>query len=227
MARIAVVEDEVAVAEAVAFTLRRTGHQVEVLDDGRAALASLLALPPDLVVLDLMLPGIDGLEICRRLRARHPETRVVIVTARGEEIDRIVGLESGADDYMVKPFSLRELEARIGVLLRRSERAELAPAPWLHSGGFSLDRERRVLHGGGRIRALAPREAQLLAALMEARGRVVAREELLDTVWGSDFEGESKTLDVHVRWLRQKLEEDSHRPRHLLTVRGSGYRFLP
>ncbi|MHB2019385.1 MAG: response regulator transcription factor [Candidatus Xenobia bacterium] len=228
MAHIAVVEDEETVAESIAFTLRRAGHEVTLYDNGRTACDELTREAPDLVILDLMLPGLDGLEICRRLRTSSPQVPIIMLTARGEEIDRVVGLEAGADDYVVKPFSLRELEARVKALLRRA-----APPPpatrteedSLTVGPFTLDRRAATFSSQGHTIPLAPREMDLAAMLMERHGTVVSREELLARVWGEDFVGEAKTLDVHIRWLREKLEEDPSAPRHIVTVRGRGYRF--
>ncbi|MEW6276993.1 MAG: response regulator transcription factor [Candidatus Eremiobacterota bacterium] len=224
MARIALVEDEEAVAQSVAYGLRRVGHDVEILDDGEEAARRLSSRAPDLVVLDVMLPGLDGLEVCRRLRDGYPELPILILSARGEEEDRVRGFESGADDYLVKPFSLRELEHRVSSLLRRSRHAgddALAAGPFrLHprSGIFTVDDQ--PVH-------LSPREMDLMSVLMERPGQIVPREELLERVWGKDFMGEAKTLDVHVRWLRSKLEANPSQPRYIVTVRGRGFRLDP
>jgi DNA-binding response OmpR family regulator len=175
-----------------------------------------------------MLPGLDGLEVCRRLRGRYPRLPILMLTARSEEIDRVVGLESGADDYVVKPFSLRELEARVKALLRRaSHDSPREDNAVLEVGQFVLDRRAATFTYSGKPVALAPREMDLLAILMERRGTVIAREDLLSEVWGEDYVGEAKTLDVHIRWLREKVEEDASTPRHIVTVRGRGYRFDP
>lgn len=234
MARIVIVDDEENVAEPLAYRLRALGHDVAIYQDGRIALERLLAQPPDLLVLDLMLPGLDGLEICRRLRPHQPTLPILMLTARGEEIDRVVGLESGADDYVVKPFSLREMEARVKIWLRRASPDSAAlPQPAaraatiLSCGPFVLDRRSGVFTRSGAVVDLAPREMELMALLMEQPGEVVAREELLRKVWGEDFLGEPKTLDVHMRWLRVKLEEEPAKPCHLVTVRGRGFRLDP
>lgn len=227
-ARIAVVEDDETVAESLAYSLRRVGHHVDVFDSGDEAARELDARPPDLAVLDLALPGMDGLEICRRLRIRHPRLPIIILTARAEEVDRVLGLESGADDYVVKPFSLREVEARVKALLRRAAPPPVTPGAEmvpLRCGRFVLDRRLGEIRMDERPLNLSPREEDLLRVLMESGGAVVSREDIMSSVWGPDYVGEAKTLDVHVRWLRLKIEEDAANPRHVLTVRGKGYRF--
>jgi DNA-binding response OmpR family regulator len=226
MATIAIVEDQATIAQSIAYALRRAGHETALYEDGQRALDALIDVAPDLAVIDWMLPGLDGLELTRRLRARWPHLMILILTARNEEIDRVVGLESGADDYLTKPFSLRELEARIKNLLRRAPPPE-APADLLELGRFRLDRRACVFQLDGRVVALAPREMDLLAMLMERKGEVVSRDELFGRVWGPDFMGEAKTLDVHVRRLREKIEEDPARPVHVVTVRSRGFRFDP
>lgn len=223
MSRIAVVEDEEDVAEALAFSLRRAGHTVDLIGDGLDALEALIPEPPDLLVLDLMLPGLDGLDICLRLRRRHPALPILILSARGEECDRVRGLEAGADDYVVKPFSLREVEMRISALLRRSN----LPPPQgglLLAGPFCIDEQAGTFTISDRPVHLSPKELALMRLFLQRPGKVIPREELLQEVWGEDFVGESKTLDVHVRWLREKLEQDPSRPQHLKTVRGRGFR---
>lgn len=229
MARIAVVEDEETVAESIAYSLRRVGHEVQLFDNGATAVQVLHERAVDLVLLDLMLPGLDGLEVCRQLRGRYPRLPILMLTARSEEIDRVVGLESGADDYVVKPFSLRELEARVKALLRRAahDQPRVDEQQVIEVGPFVLDRRAATFTHEGKPIALAPREMDLLAILLARRGTVIGREELLSQVWGEDYVGEAKTLDVHIRWLREKLEEDASNPRHIVTVRGRGYRFDP
>ncbi len=212
-------------AASVVWTLRRLGHEVMHFEDGREGIQRLGEQPPDLLLLDLLLPGMDGLEICRTLRAQHPRLPIIMVTSRGDELERVVGLESGADDYIVKPFSLRELEARVKALLRRSNPTTGARGPRVVRGSFVLDRPSGTLQVADRTAALAPREAELLAVLMENAGHVVTREQLLGSVWGENFAGDAKTLDVHIRWLRKKVERDPDHPRHIVTVRGRGYRF--
>jgi len=223
--RILVVEDEPLIADSLAYSLRREGFEVDVATDGPGALRQAAERLPDLVVLDLILPGLDGLEVCRRLRNGSP-VPVIMLTARGEESDRVAGLELGADDYLVKPFSFRELLARIRATLRRVSLDQgLAEAGPLKVGQLTLDREaHRVLKQGHPL-DLSVREFDLLEALMGQAGRALTREALLGTVWGSDWVGDPRTLDVHVRWLRMKVEDDPAEPRYIQTVRGMGYRF--
>ena len=225
MTRILVVEDEPLIADSLAYSLRRDGFEVDVATDGPGALRQAAERLPDLVVLDLILPGLDGLEVCRRLRNGSP-VPVIMLTARGEESDRVAGLELGADDYLVKPFSFRELLARIRATLRRVSLDQgLAEAGPLKVGQLTLDREaHRVLKQGHPL-DLSVREFDLLEALMGQAGRALTREALLGAVWGSDWVGDPRTLDVHVRWLRMKVEDDPAEPRYIQTVRGMGYRF--
>ncbi|RKT07997.1 DNA-binding response OmpR family regulator [Streptomyces sp. 3211.6] len=224
-ARVLVVDDDPTVAEVVTGYLRRAGHHVHHAADGAAALDSAARHEPDLVVLDLMLPGIDGLEVCRRLRAERP-VPVIMLTARGDEDDRIAGLELGADDYVTKPFSPRELVLRVESVLRRS-RAAAPPAPGtglLTGAGIRLDPQRRRASRNGRELTLTLREFDLLAHLLSHPGRVHGREELMREVWGWDF-GDLSTVTVHVRRLRAKIEDDPAAPRLIQTVWGVGYRF--
>jgi two-component system response regulator RegX3 len=225
MAKIALVEDEETVADSVAFALGRAGHEVQIFSNGLQAADTLSRQAPDLVILDWMLPGLDGMEVCRRLRSRHPRLPVLMLTARGEEIDRVLGLEAGADDYVVKPFSLRELEARVKALLRRAAPPPPEPDSNIVVGRFAIDRAAGIFTIDGQPVALAPREMELLTMLMERAGVALSRDELLRSVWGADFVGEGKTLDVHIRWLRSKLEPDPGQPQHIVTIRGRGYRF--
>jgi DNA-binding response OmpR family regulator len=226
MAQIAIVEDDETVATSLSFSLGRSGHETVVFADGREAYDHLLRQASDLAILDLSLPGMDGLELCRNLRSRKPSLPIIILTARGEEIDRVVGLESGADDYVVKPFSLREMEARVKALLRRSSPASpTSEWPVLRSGRFVLDRRSGTLTIDNRPIELSRREEEVLAVLMEGEGHLVTRNELLSRVWGEQYIGEAKTLDVHIRWLRLKIEPDPSCPRHIQTFRGRGYRF--
>ena len=227
MARVLVVDDDPTVAEVVLEYLRRDGFEAAHASDGLAALAVAAAAPPDLVVLDLMLPGIDGLEVCRRLREQRPELPIVMLTARGEEEDRIAGLEVGADDYVVKPFSPRELALRVRSVLRRSETAEVAGiAQVVVDGDLTLDTSARTALLGGRELALTAREFDLLAYLMAHPARAMRREELLRDVWGWEF-GDQSTVTVHVRRLREKIEVDPATPTRLATVWGVGYRWDP
>ncbi|WAU81465.1 response regulator transcription factor [Streptomyces sp. Qhu-G9] len=222
-ARILVVDDDPTVAEVVAGYLDRAGYAVDRAGDGPAALASAAAHWPELVVLDLMLPGMDGLEVCRRLRARGP-VPVIMLTARGDEDDRILGLEVGADDYVTKPFSPRELVLRVESVLRRTQ-----PRPGARShstAGLTVDpAARRATKNGGEL-ALTLREFDLLAFFLRHPGRAYSREDLMREVWGWDF-GDLSTVTVHVRRLRNKVEDDPARPHLVQTVWGVGYRFDP
>ncbi|HEY0637382.1 MAG TPA: response regulator transcription factor [Pseudonocardiaceae bacterium] len=225
--RVLVVDDDPTVADVVRRYLERDGYAVELAGDGETALRLAAAQEPDLVVLDLMLPGIDGLEVCRRLRARS-EVPVVMLTALGEESDRIAGLQLGADDYVTKPFSPRELALRVGSVLRRARstaEAAAAPAPAvLRDGDLEVDvPARRAMRGGVEL-ALTGRELDLLAFLMRHPGQAFGRPELLDKVWGWTF-GDHSTVTVHVRRLREKIEDDPASPRRIATVWGVGYRY--
>ncbi|GAA3497922.1 response regulator transcription factor [Streptomyces albogriseolus] len=229
-ARVLVVDDDPTVAEIVTGYLDRAGYVVDRAGDGPDALARAAAHRPDLVVLDLMLPGMDGLEVCRRMRGQGP-VPVIMLTARGDEDDRILGLEVGADDYVTKPFSPRELVLRVGSVLRRARPAGDASGPGAGSGvlraaGLTADPEaRRAVKNGAEL-ALTVREFDLLAFFLAHPGRAFAREELMREVWGWDF-GDLSTVTVHVRRLRGKVEDDPARPRLIRTVWGVGYRFDP
>jgi phosphate regulon transcriptional regulator PhoB len=221
--RVLIVEDERDIRELVVHHLKREGYQVSAASSGEEALRQVQAAPPDLVILDLMMPSMDGLEVCRRLR-QDPATAslpIVMLTAKGDEVDRVLGLEIGADDYIVKPFSPKELLARVRAVLRRSRPAPDA-AP-LRLGGLLIDLGTHTASVGGLALALTPKEFDLLRALVEARGRVLSREFLLDRVWGSPraSEIESRTVDVHVRRLRVQLGPEGRR---ILTVKSVGYR---
>lgn len=225
--RVLVVDDDLTVAEVVLGYLRRDGFEAAHAADGLAALAIAEQAPPDLVVLDLMLPGIDGLEVCRRLRAVNPSLPVVMLTARGEEEDRIAGLEVGADDYVVKPFSPRELALRVRSVLRRTEPRTAAESdPVLVDGDLRVDTAARSATQGGAPLSLTTREFDLLAHLLANPGRAMSREDLLRDVWGWDF-GDLSTVTVHVRRLREKVELDPASPTRLVTVWGVGYRWDP
>jgi DNA-binding response OmpR family regulator len=221
MTKILLVEDETTLAETLAYNLRREGYEVILAADGETGLERARTESPDLVILDLMLPVLDGLSVCRILR-RETETPIIILTARGTEVDKIIGLETGADDYVVKPFGLGEFLARVRAVLRR------APAPHrdeLVSGDLTLDlTARRVTKDGVELK-LSHKEFDLLAELMRNRGAVLSRDLLLTQVWGYDYFGDSRTVDVHVRWLREKIEDDPSDPQRIVTVRGVGYRF--
>jgi DNA-binding response OmpR family regulator len=243
-----VVDDEATLREAIAYNLKREGWMVEQADNGTAALARARAIKPDLVVLDVMLPGMDGLQVCRALRAEST-VPILFLSARAEEVDRILGLELGGDDYLTKPFAMRELVARARAMIRRAQMVPVAaggtgPLPGyatteprlnqgaprsndqtLVSGDLSVDVARRIVKLHGETIALKPKEFDLLAYLMRHPGIVLSREALLREVWGYDFPVDTRTVDVHVRWLRLKLETDPSNPRWVETVRGYGYRF--
>ena len=219
---ILLVEDDATLRHTLALNLRAEGHRVLEAEDGENGLAAARGETPDLVVLDVMLPRLDGLTVCRLLR-RESAVPIILLTARGAEADKIIGLETGADDYIVKPFSLGEFLARVRAALRRG--AAAPPVDVLTSGDLRLDLAARRLARAGRPIALAPREFDLLALLMRHRGAVMSRDLLLARVWGDDFVGDARTVDVHIRWLRQKLEQDPSQPVLIQTVRGVGYRF--
>jgi DNA-binding response OmpR family regulator len=220
--RILIVEDEPTLAQALRYNLEREGYRVTLASQGQEALDTFHLRHPDLVILDLILPDMDGLEVCRALR-RHSSVPILILTARGEETDRVVGLELGADDYMVKPFSMRELVARVRALLRRAQSSP--PDEVLVSSDLRLDLRRREAYRGGMPLPLRPKEFDLLAFFMRHRGRALSREEILTHVWGVDVAVDTRTVDVHVRWLREKVEKVPSKPTRIITVRGLGYRF--
>ncbi len=229
-----IVEDELALRETLAYNLHKEGYIVETAGDGRVALDKARTLKPDLLVLDLMLPELDGFEVCRILR-KEMSMPILMLTARDDEIDRVVGLEVGADDYLTKPFSMRELMARVKAQLRRSrflqdelEKVRGAEAPSqnvLTFGNLTINRTRREVTLDSTPLQLKPQEYQLLLFFAEHRGQMLSREFILERVWGWDFIGDSRTVDVHVRWLRQKIETDAAKPTRIVTVRGGGYRF--
>lgn len=225
MTRILVVDDDELIAESLTYSLELEGFEVDAVGDGAKALYSLGSFKPDLVVLDIMLPDISGMEVCRQLRDRSP-IPVIMLTARDEEIDRVMGLEIGADDYLVKPFTFRELLARIRALLRRVKLDQQdATSPIFEIGGIRLDTQARQVFRNGQEIELSAREFDLLNVLMMQGGKAVSREELIDRVWGQDWIGDHRTLNVHIRWLRIKLEDDPASPTIIQTVRGYGYRF--
>jgi DNA-binding response OmpR family regulator len=223
--RVLVVDDDPTVADVVSRYLVRDGHEVVCVADGHAALRAAEERPPDLVVLDLMLPGIDGLEVCRRLRERRP-VPIVMLTALGEETDRLVGLETGADDYVTKPFSPRELALRVKSVLRRARGALTATGETITDGDLTLDAAAHEVRLGGEDISLTAREFDLLAFLMRHPRQAFTRMDLLQKVWGWEF-GDFSTVTVHVRRLREKIEQDPTAPRRILTVWGVGYRFEP
>lgn len=232
MSVILIVEDETVLREALAYNLTRQEYTVEAVNDGPSALEAARRLQPDLILLDLMLPGLDGFEVCRILR-KEMNIPILMLTARDDEIDRVIGLEIGADDYITKPFSMRELMARVKAHLRRerilreeaSAEQEATPKNVLHFGNLSLDLIRREVLLDMRPLALKPQEFELLLFLTRHRGQAVSREYLLEQVWGWEFSGGTRTVDVHVHWLREKIEADPAHPSRIITVRGSGYRF--
>ena len=224
MSRILVVEDEESYSDPLSYLLRREGYEVAVAETGPAALAQFDKNGADLVLLDLMLPGLSGVDVCRQLRQRST-VPVIMLTAKDSEIDKVVGLEIGADDYVTKPYSSRELLARIKAVLRRlAEPEELLPAT-LEAGPVRMDVERHTVTVAGRATSLPLKEFELLEMLLRNAGRVLTRMQLIDRVWGSDYVGDTKTLDVHVKRLRAKIEPDPANPRHIVTVRGLGYKF--
>lgn len=226
--RLLIVEDEEAIAAFVRTALERDGFTVERVSAGTEALPALASFHPDLVLLDLALPGIDGLQVCQAIRAREAYVPVIMLTARADDVDQIVGLEVGADDYVTKPFNARELVARVRAVLRLVRRsADGRPPDRLRFGHLEIDLDGREAFKAGQPVDLTPKEFELLALLARHPGRVFGRDTLLERVWGYDFAGDSRTVDVHVGRLRRKLEEDPHQPRYLLTVRSIGYKFAP
>ncbi len=224
MTRILVVEDEVSFSDPLSYLLRKEGYEVAVAETSPEALEDFDRAGADLVLLDLMLPGLSGTEVCRALRQRS-SVPVIMLTAKDSEIDKVVGLEIGADDYVTKPYSSRELLARIKAVLRRlSEPEELVPTT-IEAGPVRMDVERHIVTVSGAPTQLPLKEFELLEMLLRNTGRVLTRMQLIDRVWGSDYVGDTKTLDVHVKRLRAKIEPDPAEPRHIVTVRGLGYKF--
>ncbi|MDA1010487.1 MAG: DNA-binding response regulator [Chloroflexi bacterium] len=241
MATVLVVEDDEAIREAVAFNLKRDGHEVLTASDGAEGLARAREASPDLVVLDVMLPRMSGLDVCRLLREETP-IPILMLTARDAEADVVQGLDLGADEYVTKPFSMRELRARVTSLLRRDQLSrDAGPAATTGGGtdygeganedvvigGIGLSPSRHEVSREGVTVSLRPREFALLEFLMRHPGQVFTRDVILERVWGMSYPGETRTVDVHVRWLREKLEEDPSQPRHIITVRSVGYKFVP
>jgi two-component system response regulator RegX3 len=224
--RVLVVEDEESFSDALSYMLRKEGFEVAVAATGPDALVEFERTGTDIVLLDLMLPGLSGTEVCRTLRQRS-NVPIIMVTARDSEIDKVVGLELGADDYVTKPYSPRELVARIrAVLRRRSEPEELMPAA-LEAGPVRMDVDRHTVSVSGLTVSLPLKEFELLEMLLRNAGRVLTRGQLIDRIWGADYVGDTKTLDVHVKRLRAKIEPEPASPRHLVTVRGLGYKYEP
>lgn len=232
--RILVVEDEPALRDTLEWNLRREGYEVNSAADGIAGLRTAREWKPDLLILDLMLPGMDGLEVCRQLR-KDANLPILMLTARESETDRVVGLEVGADDYITKPFHMRELLARVKAQLRRVRliREEKAPLPGVETppeepilcGDLTIDPARGEVLRAGHALPLKPKEYELLLYFSRHRGQMLSREQILQRVWGWDYTGDSRTVDVHVRWLREKIEPDPAQPTRLVTVRSGGYRF--
>ncbi|MGC4890356.1 response regulator [Micromonospora sp. NBC_01392] len=227
MSRVLVVEDEESFSDALSYMLRKEGFEVSVAATGTSALTEFDRTGADIVLLDLMLPEMSGTEVCRQLRQRS-HVPIIMVTARDSEIDKVVGLEIGADDYVTKPYSPRELVARIRAVLRRqSTEASESGAPTLAAGPVRMDIERHVVTVEGASVQLPLKEFELLELLLRNAGRVLTRGQLIDRVWGADYVGDTKTLDVHVKRLRSKIEPEPSAPRYIVTVRGLGYKFEP
>jgi two-component system alkaline phosphatase synthesis response regulator PhoP len=222
--KILVVDDERLITESLEYSLKQEGFQVMVARDGYRALEVVHEEAPDLIVLDIMLPGMDGWETCRRLR-QESTVPIIMLTARGQEIDRVLGLEIGADDYLAKPFSFRELLARIRAIFRRMAFEETPKTNQIQIGDVRLDVAAHKVYKHDQELTLTQKEYDLLRTLMSHVGRVVTRAELLDQVWGVEWLGDTRTLDVHIRWVREKVEKDPSQPRYVQTVRGVGYRF--
>jgi two-component system, OmpR family, response regulator RegX3 len=225
-ARILLVEDEEALAESVRYSLAREGFEVSLAGDGRVAIERFRRDEPDLVILDLMLPELSGLDVCRMIRA-DSTVPIVMVTAKDSEADKVAGLELGADDYVTKPFSVRELVSRVRAHLRRAQMGvSLPPEEVLEGGPVSMDVGRHEVLVDGETIAFPPKEFELLEAFLRRKGRLLTREFLIEEIWGADYVGDTKTLDVHVKRVRRKIEPDPHDPVHLVTVRGLGYKFV-
>jgi len=229
--KILIVEDDHTLLDVLKYNLVKEGYNVTSATDGLQALNVARSEKPDLVVLDIMLPKLDGFEVCRILR-REMTTPILMLTAKASETDKVVGLELGADDYMTKPFSMREFLARIKAMLRRSELMKMAASSVkevipssIRVGELEIDFARHKVSRAGSTIDLSPKEFDLLAFLVKNREQVFSRDQLLEKVWGYDYTGDTRTVDVHMRWLRQKIEADPAKPRHLLTVRGVGYKF--
>jgi two-component system, OmpR family, response regulator RegX3 len=223
--RILIVEDEESLADTLRYNLEREGYAVSVAADGRRALERFSAERPSLVILDLMLPELSGLDVCRQIR-QASDVPIVMVTAKDAEADKVIGLELGADDYVTKPFSVRELVSRVRAHLRRAAIGDRAEGDILAAGPVRMDVARHEVEVGGSPVDFTPKEFDLLETFLRRRGRLLTRDFLITEVWGRDYFGDTKTLDVHVKRIRKKVEDDPHRPEHLLTVRGLGYKFI-
>ena len=226
MSRILLIEDEEGIGRALEYQLTREGFDVAWSRDGNDGLRKFESDGADLVVLDLMLPGMAGEDVCKQIR-KTSSTPVLMLTAKDTEVDKVLGLELGADDYVTKPFSTRELVARIRALLRRASAALTDPSRVIEAGRIRLDPERFEVTVGGDVVHMPRKEFELLELLMGNAGRVLTRDTLIDEIWGSDYVGDTRTLDVHIKRIRAKCEEDPSHPRHIKTVRGLGYKFVP
>ena len=226
MSRILIVEDEESFSDPLSYLLEKEGFEVTVAADGNEALSVFERDSADLILLDLMLPGMSGTEVCRQVRQRS-NVPVIMLTAKDSEIDKVVGLELGADDYVTKPYSSRELVARVRAVLRRQGEQEEPMSATIGAGPVRMDVERHVVSVDGEQVSLPLKEFELLEMLLRNAGRVLTRGQLIDRVWGSDYVGDTKTLDVHVKRLRSKVEPDPSAPQHIVTVRGLGYKFEP
>lgn len=222
-----IVDDEPNILELVKFNLEREGYRVTTVENGREALDRVKASPPDLVILDIMLPGMDGLEVCRNMQ-KEERTRnipIIMLTARAEEMDKVLGLELGADDYLTKPFSPRELVARVKARLRRLNGEDKKAENVIQIGEITIDSDKFCVYAGGIKQDFTPKEFELLKVLAKNPGRVITREHLLEKIWGYDYMGDTRTVDVHIRHIRQKLEENVGLPKYIETIRGIGYKF--
>ena len=226
MPKVLLIEDEDSLGEALEYQLGREGYEVDRVMDGVTGLERFSTAGADLVLLDLMLPGMPGEDVCREIR-RTSNVPIIMLTARDAEVDKVVGLEIGADDYVTKPFHTRELLARIKAVLRRSTTESAGSDGVLEGGGIRLDPERFEVTVDGKPVHMPRKEFELLEILMENAGRVLTRDTLIDRIWGSDYFGDTRTLDVHIKRLRAKCEKDPHSPAHLITIRGLGYKFVP
>jgi DNA-binding response OmpR family regulator len=224
--KVLIVEDDANLLETIKYNLRKEGYDVITASDGEMALEAARVETPDILILDIMLPKLNGFEVCRILR-KEMMVPILMLTAKADETDKIVGLEIGADDYMTKPFSMRELMARVRAMLRRAKMAEptsIEGTPSIKTGNLEIDIARHRVSLSGTALELSPKEFDLLAFLAKNKGLVFNREQLLEKVWGYDFAGDTRTVDVHIRWLRQKIEAEAGSPQYLVTVRGTGYK---
>ena len=229
--KILVIEDDASIREAIAYNLTRQGYITETADNGLTGLEMVRSINPDLILLDIMVPGMDGFDVCRIVR-QELSTPIIIITARDDEIDRVLGLELGADDYLAKPFSMRELMARVKANLRRVRLDHVEAEAHIDDqtkgvkyGNLELDTLRREVKINGEPIPLKPKEYELLVFLVKSKGHMLSRDFILERVWGWEFGGGSRTVDVHIRWLREKIETDPAKPSRIITVRGAGYRF--